>query len=239
MSGEWEPVAGGKSGATVLRRGEVYRKVGPDAELEATKLRWLRDQGVAVPEVLTVEAGAFEMRAARGRPADSTWSAADAPWVLDAIATTVRSLHRLDPADCPFDRTLAVVVDEARRAVEAGTVDLDDLDARRRGWTATDLWAALEAVLALPSPEELRVTHGDLSLNNLIVDPDSHSVTLVDVARAGVADLHGDLAILTRSLRDHWAPGGAGEAEARLVMQYGRALDPRRVELYRLIDEFF
>jgi aminoglycoside phosphotransferase len=59
------------------------------------------------------------------------------------------------------------------------------------------------------------------------------------VGRAGVADLHVDLAILTRGLGDHWAGGDRHEAEQRILSRYGYTPDPKRLELYRLIDEFF
>lgn len=237
MNDGWEPVGGGQSRATLLRRGGIYRKIAPDAEAEATKLAWLRDQGIEVPEVLDVRPGAFDMQAAPGHPADSRWPEEQGAWVIDAIADTVRSLHALPAATCPFDRSLAVVVPEARQAAAMGTVDLDQLDRERQGWTAAQLLAELEA--ALPSPEELRVTHGDLSLDNIIVDPSRRSVTLIDVGRAGAADLHTDLAILTRGFRDHWTAGDPNAAQRRVVERYGSQLDPARVRLYRLIDEFF
>lgn len=237
MTDAWETVGGGQSGAALLRRGGIFRKIAPDAEAEATKLAWLRDQGIHVPEVLDVRPGAFDMQAAPGLPADSPWSEQQGPWVLDAIADTVRSLHALPAPTCPFDRFLAVVIPEARRAAATGTVDLHRLDPEREGWTAAQLLAELEA--ALPSPEELRVTHGDLSLDNIIVDPSRRRITLIDVGRAGTADLHTDLAILTRGLRDHWTAGDPEAAQRRVVERYGSPLDPARVRLYRLIDEFF
>src|SRR3954449_2313667 len=77
--------------------------------------------------------------------------------------------------------------------------DLDDLDEERRGWTRDRLVAELLATR--PADEDLVVCHGDLTLDNVLFDPDTCRVTgVLDAGRLGVADRWVDLAIATRSL---------------------------------------
>ena len=58
------------------------------------------------------------------------------------------ALHALALDECPFDRSLATVVPEAREAAASGGVDLDNLDEERHGWTAAQLVAALDEQLS-------------------------------------------------------------------------------------------
>jgi kanamycin kinase len=90
--------------------------------------------------------------------------------------------------------------------------------------------------------EVVTVTHGDWCLPNVVLDPDTITVTgVLDTARAGRADRYVDLALMHRSL-----------GQETLNPQYGRRLadrylrrcghdpvDDDKLEFYRLLDEFF
>ena len=218
----WEEVSGGRSGVRVTRRDGVYRKESADPRVdlvgEGERLRWLRRRGIPAAEVLECRPGLLVTAAVPGRPAG------DPARVAGALADLTRQLHAVPVTVCPFDRRLAVTVPEAL----AAEPDLDDLDEERRGWTRERLVAELLATR--PADEDLVVCHGDLTLDNVLFDPDTCRVTgVLDAGRLGVADRWVDLAIATRSL---------GSAASRFLARYGVAVDPAKLAFYRLLDEF-
>lgn len=252
----WTPVTVGCSGAAVYRlerHGEAgYLKIaGPpvhpdsgfDLAAEAERTAWLAAQGIPAAEILdrdTGPAGGWLLtRAVPGRSAADPWPAGQLPAVVDALADLARTLHALPAAACPFDRTLAVTLPDARHAAAAGLVDLDDLDERRTGWSADRLLAELAATV--PAVEDVVVCHGDLCLPNVLLDPDTLRVTgLIDLGRLGRADRYADLALAARSLaapvNAQYAPGLADRFLARYDPPGG--VDTRRIAFYQLLDEF-
>ena len=238
----WEQVTIGCSGAGVWRLSGspayFLKTVEGGTELldEAERLRWLRAQGLPAPEVVELggdeESSWMVTTAVPGRSLaelggdDRVWTAGQ----VNALAEITRALHALPVADCPFDRTLDVVVPQARSNAEAGLVDETDFDEHRLGSTALDLIKEVEATR--PAHEDLVVCHGDLCTPNVLLDPESLVVTgLIDVGRLGVADRYNDLALAARSL----GPAHAGQ----FFEAYGEEPDPERLEFYQLLDEFF
>ncbi|WP_374066528.1 APH(3') family aminoglycoside O-phosphotransferase [Actinokineospora auranticolor] len=204
---------------------------------EAAALRWLRERGFPVARVVEVgrddEWSWLVTEELPGVPASGPWRADQVDAVLDAVAGVAAALHRLPVARCPFDRRLAVTLPACRRAVELGTVDLDDLDERHEGWTGAQLLAELAAT-PVP-PEDLVVCHGDLGLDNVLLDPDTLAPTgLLDAGRLGVADRWTDLSILLRDLAE------AGWCDpAGFTARYGLSdVDSAKDSFYRLMDEF-
>lgn len=255
--GHWTVVATRSSGTVVHRvdgrRHAWYVKTTPVRETtglgfdppgEAARLGWLGRRGFPVPEVVDVgatpELAWLVTRAVGGRPAAGPWAPAELPAVLDVVADLTRALHALPVADCPFDRTLAVSLPEARLAAGTGRVDLDDLEDRHRGWTARRLLDELEATPA-PMEHELVVCHGDLCLDNVLITPGAPALAgILDVGRLGRADRWLDLSIVLRNLDEcgDWAvlPDRTG----RFLRRYGlAAMDGSRCHYYRLLDEFF
>lgn len=230
----WERVTIGQSGAAVSRRDGVYRKTSDVDDLvgEGERLVWLRANGIPAAEVLECEPGLLVTAEVPGRSAAELWPAVDR--IVDSLADLTRALHALPVAECPFDRSLAVTVPEAL----AANPDLDDLDDDRAGWTRDRLVA--ELVATRPAEEDLVVCHGDLSVPNVLFDPDTGEVTgVVDVGRLGVADRWLDLAIATRSLTDDRNSQYGPAAEARYLRRYGTEPNPGKTAFYRLLDEFF
>ncbi|WP_456697637.1 APH(3') family aminoglycoside O-phosphotransferase [Aeromicrobium sp. P5_D10] len=234
----WEPVTTGRSGALVTRAGDVFRKQtadeSEDLRLEAERLSWLRMHDIPAPEVLESRRSLIVTRAVPGLTADDPWPEALRPRVVAALARLTADIHALPIEACPFDRRLAAVIPEALEA----DVDLDDLDPERTGWSRDLL---VEELLGRrPKSEDLVVCHGDLSLPNVLLDPESAEVTgVIDAGRLGVADRWTDLALLTRSLddpdNDQFSPGAV---EAYLA-GYGIEPDREKCDYYRLLDEFF
>jgi aminoglycoside phosphotransferase len=210
---------------------------------EALRLRWLADQGIPVPEV--VEVGGNETlawlvtTAVEGRAAASEWQHEEHHRVLDALAGLARSLHQLPVDACPFDGRLDTTLRWAESATRDGRVDIEDLDEMHRGWTAEALLSKLRATPA--PPEDLVVCHGDLCLDNVLVDPHTlRVVAVLDAGRLGVADRWRDLSLLIRSLRDRSAQwSGTDELVETLLRRYGTHLDAEKLAFYQLLDEFF
>jgi kanamycin kinase len=103
-----EVVALGHSGARVLRflDGSGYLKSATeDPELidaERERLLWLASRGVPVPAVLDAGPGWLHTAAVPGVPASDPWPPSERDRVMTIVGQTLRRLHSLDPAGCPF-----------------------------------------------------------------------------------------------------------------------------------------
>jgi len=253
----WEQVNVGHSGAVVFRldastgTDSLYAKVsmpqglaGTELSGEAARTGWRAAQGAAVPEV--VEYGEEDgvawlvTRALPGRRASDPWRADQRAGVVDAVVDLALVLHALPAADCPFDRSLAVTVPQAKAAAVAGLVDLADLDEESRGWGTPRLLAELAATV--PSDEDVVVCHGDFCLPNILVDPETLQPTgVVDLGRVGIADRYADLALAVRSLAGplnrQYGPDDARRFLDRYLL--GEPVDNDRIAFYCLLDELF
>lgn len=154
----------------------------------------------------------------------------------DGAIAAIRALARLHalPIDgCPFDERLAVKLAEARLRIDRGEVSAADYDPDNVGRTIADVWADLERLR--PAGEDLVVTHGDASWPNFIID--GEAAGLIDLGRAGIADRYQDLAIFVRSGRRN-AP--RLDVPALVAEHYPlAALDPAKLDFYRILDEVF
>jgi kanamycin kinase len=255
----WTPVTLGLSGARVWRiegaaplyvktaEHSQHRDSGFSIEAEAARLAWLATVGIPVPEV--VETGADDQfawlvtSAVAGRTAADPWPQACRAAVVDALADLALRLHALPIRSCPFNRNLAVTVPDAIHAVQAGLVNLDDMDAERVGWSATQLVTALKD--GLPRTEDLVVCHGDFCLPNVLLDPETLEVTgVIDVGRTGIADRHADIALITRSLGNEINSQYKSGYARRFLDRYAakapaNAVCDQKIDFYRLLDEFF
>ncbi|MGK5071665.1 APH(3') family aminoglycoside O-phosphotransferase [Janthinobacterium sp. ZB1P44] len=206
---------------------------------ELARLRWLAPY-LPVPAVLQFAQAADPQQAwllTAALPGKMAHELLEAnpeigPAVADALAAFLRQLHALPVAGCPFDAGHAVRLAQARRRIDAGLVDADDFDARRQGWTAEQVWLALQR--CQPLTPDLVVTHGDFSLENVLMQDGAVS-GCIDVGRAGVADRYQDLTIVWRAL---------GELDAalqqRFVDQYGIVdIDQGKLQFHVLLDELF
>ncbi|KQN82047.1 aminoglycoside phosphotransferase [Sphingomonas sp. Leaf67] len=238
----------GESGATIYRvRGragapERFLKhgtgtVADDIVDEMVRLRWLTGR-IAVPALVrcevTTDTAWLLTTALPGRTA---WQILDAEpergdEVVDALAEFLRSLHAIPISDCPFDSGHGVRLAAAQARIEAGLIDEDDFDDARQGWSAGQVWEAMGQLLPL-SPDAV-VTHGDFSLDNVLIDG-WRVVGCIDLGRVGVADRYQDLAILGHCL-DEFDAG----LTRRMFERYGVAQpDQRKVDFHLLLDELF
>ncbi|WP_431259173.1 APH(3') family aminoglycoside O-phosphotransferase [Roseateles chitinivorans] len=244
----WHRNLVGEAGAQVHR---LHRTEGPALYLkhgdgdaatviadEFSRLQWFADRW-PVPRIEHFEwsdgAAWLLTRALPGRTAYE-WLADDparAPAIVTSLGRLLRDLHAQPIASCPFNADHRLQLDLARRRLEAGLIDADDFDDARQGWTPQRVWEALGAML--PLAEDRVVSHGDFSLDNILLSSGDEVVGVIDLGRAGIADRHRDLAILANCL-DEFDPA----LRDTLFSAYGLANpDARRLEFHLLLDECF
>lgn len=221
----------GQSGGVVLVNGRYWLKRGPEATGEHARLIWLRDNGIAVPQVAVFEDDVLVLADA-GSPSvatefESPGRAGESPGAF--LGAVLRRLHELPIADCPFDARLDATLALARRRTVEGLVDTDDFDDDNAGLGAEHVLDRL--LTERPAIEDLVVVHGDFTPSNVLANG-----ILLDLSRLGVADRYRDLALAERDLADDF---GADEVPA-FFAAYGLAdPDRRRLDYYRLLDELF
>ncbi len=244
----WTPATDGESGGAVYRleapgRPALYLKhgagrVADDVTAEMARLAWLAAR-LPAPDVrhfVRLPGEAYLLTTAV--PGVSAYHRlVEHPRrrlaVVGALARFLGTLHALPLADCPFHAGHALRLADARRNVDAGLVPADDFDDEHEGWTPEQVWA--EAAGLLPLPFERVVTHGDYSLDNVLLDERGRVTGCIDVGRLGAADPYQDLAILWRDL------GEFGEdVQRELFRAYGiEEPDARRLRFHLSLDELF
>lgn len=244
----WRRNLVGEAGAAVYRlqrdgKPDLYLKQGRgDAASalvdEMARLRWLAGHMPVAPLVhfeCSDSQAWLLTRAVPGRTAHE-WlqrQPSRTPDIVAALARTLARLHALPAALCPFQSPVAQRLSQAHKRLEAGLIDADDFDDARRGWTPQDVWDTLQRLR--PRAVDAVITHGDYSLDNILLDDELRVTGLIDVGRLGVADRYQDLAILWNCLGEFGA-----DAQARLFKIYGISRpDRRRLEFHLCLDECF
>lgn len=245
---KWAQDTIGESGADVYRlhgaanAPDLFLKHGRDAVSkdvidEMTRLKWLSTH-MPVPHVRhfihTSGEAWLLMSAMPGRTAYQMMEAEPATCfaVVDALAAFLRRLHAIPANICPFNSDHGYRLDLARERIDAGLIDVDDFDAERQGWTAEQVWEAMQTLL--PFAPDPVVTHGDFSLDNLFIDA-SKVTGCIDVGRAGIADRYQDLAVAWNCLGE-FDPS----LQARFMRQYGITdIDHRKLQFHLMLDELF
>jgi aminoglycoside 3'-phosphotransferase I len=152
--------------------------------------------------------------------------------IVDALASFLHRFHQIPTTDCPFDSGLELRLDLARQRLEAGLVDSDDFDKERTGLSPQQVWDRMMSLL--PVADDLVVTHGDFSLDNIIFDQ-GKLAACIDTGRVGVADRYQDIAIMWNCLEEF------GETlQQQFRLSYGITdLDQQKLQVHLILDEFF
>ncbi|WP_242414691.1 APH(3')-I family aminoglycoside O-phosphotransferase [Sphingomonas panni] len=227
----------GKAGAPDLYLKQGSGHVADDIVDEMARLRWLTGK-MPVPRlvgfILTTDGAWLLTTALAGETAWQLLERAPerAEQIVDALVELLQRLHAVPVQSCPFDSDIDRRCWLARRRIDAGLVDESDFDESRAGWSAQQVWDALQCHLPL-TPDPV-VTHGDFSLDNILVHG-GRVTGCIDLGRVGVADRYQDLAILSAGLAEF------GEMlPKRLFARYGiEAVDQARIEAHLLLDELF
>jgi aminoglycoside 3'-phosphotransferase-1 len=245
---EWARGTIGESGGAVYRlhgkadAADLYLKHGKaaiadDITDEMVRLRWLAEH-VSVPAVAhfvrTPDEAWLLMKAVPGKTAYQVLEARPdiRLTVVDALAMFLRRLHAIPVSKCPFTSDHAYRLTCARARIDAGLVEEDDFDEEREGWTAEQVWEAMQRLLPL-APDPV-VTHGDFSLDNLLIR-DGEVVGCIDAGRVGIADRYQDLAIVWNCLGEFGA-----SLQERFLTQYGIPEPDRgKLQFHLMLDELF
>lgn len=238
-------VEAGSGGAVddEIRRWEWLETVVPARSPEADAGSSTGDAGPPVPALLGHQdpdgpdggAPAMISAAAVGVP-ELHWFA-EPPAAAEVLGTALRAVHALPVESCPFDAGPQRLMALAEARVATGTIDPAQFHAAHQRYSPAALLDHAKALTA-PDPEgpDRVVVHGDWSIGNLIVRPDTGRLTgIVDWAGLGVGDRHLDLATGARSLVAHFG----GECLPRFLEAYGFGEpDALRLEFYSLLDQF-
>ncbi|MDQ0061812.1 APH(3') family aminoglycoside O-phosphotransferase [Paenibacillus harenae] len=203
---------------------------------EKDRIQWLQGK-LPVPELLYYDRDESNeyllLSEVAGLIASDKAHEAMLPQLMAQLAVGLKAVHAVDITDCPFDRTLGKVLEEARQRTEQGLVDEDDFDEERQGMSAAAIYQQL--LENRPQAEELVFTHGDYCLPNIILHKGKVS-GLIDWGRAGIADKYQDLALAVRSIAHNF---GEGHVSAFLEAYGLQEADKAKLEYYKLLDEFF
>lgn len=245
---KWARNTVGESGAALYRlyriesETELYLKYGrgpiaDDVTDEMVRLRWLA-RYIPVPKIRHFVASSDEawllMTAMPGRTAYQILAddPDDGPAVVDALARFLRRLHALPVEQCPFNSDHRLRLAHARNRLDAGLIDVEDFDEEREGWTAEQVWD--EMMELLPFVPDQVVTHGDFSLDNILMEGDE-VIGCIDAGRVGIADRYQDLAILWNCLGEFHST-----LQHQLFATYGiNQPDERKLRFHLALDECF
>ena len=227
----------GKPDAPDLFLKHGYGSVADDVTDEMIRLRWLA-RHIPVPAfkgfVAMQDEAWLLMTALPGQTAYQYLEARpDAHVVIvDAFAAFLRRIHAIPVSECPFNSDHAFRLARARDRIDAGVVQEDDFDDEREGWTAEQVWEAMQRLLPMqPDPV---VTHGDFSLDNILM-VNGEVIGCIDVGRVGIADRYQDLAILWNCLGEFGV-----SLQDRLLEQYGvPKVDECKLQFHLMLDELF
>lgn len=252
LPGDWHPVGAGESGDRVYRRcaGAAFAKLSSghgvtSLAAEREHAQWLRRQGIGAPAVLDWIVNDDTACLVTGPVAGVPASALDARQLSQAwpsMAETIKTLHDLPAATCPFDRGLAASFARAADVVMRDAVNPDFLSPVDRDQPPSAILDALRLELPLRLDQEKRdrvVCHGDACMPNIMVDPDTMRCTgLIDLGRLGTADRYVDLTLLIANAAEQWdTQAQARAAFERLFTVVGIAdPDHARLAFYLRLD---
>lgn len=106
--------------------------------------------------------------------------------IVDALAVFLQRLHQIPVSHCPFNSDHLFRLALAQTRMNSGLVDADDFDDERKGWSVEQVWNEMQSLL--PFSLDSVVTHGDFSLDNLIISQVKWWVVLMLVALVSPID---------------------------------------------------
>lgn len=211
---------------------------------EASRLHWLTQHSqmapLALPALIHFECGQDEAwmltTAMPGRTAFE-WledTPQRATHIVQAITQHLKLLHATPIQSCPFAAGPDIRMALAENRLKAGLVDAEDFDEARAGSTAEDVWQSLRTLRARIDFGAV-LTHGDYSLDNILLDEFGQVTGLIDVGRLGSADPYQDLSILSNCLEEFGAA-----LQRQMWATYGiKEPDAERLEFHLCLDEMF
>lgn len=194
---------------------------------EAAALAWLAGR-FPCPRVLVDDDGGLVIEAPTGHRADQPEHQLRPDEVPHLIGRALRRLHDLPAHDCPRERPWAGEVAAVAGAAARGHLDRQRLVAPYDRYPPEELVALLQASPGAGDGAAPVVCHGDPVVTNWWFEA-GELVATTGVAGLARADRHLDLAVVYRSLHQHFGP----ESVYGFLDGYG--LDPDLVLLDRYV----
>ena len=225
---------------TAQNKNSLYLKINPQNSgcsllQEKLRLDWLENR-LPVPEALLFAEDENNeyllLSEIPGLAAIEDSLKNDVPQIIGELVNGLKMIHELPKENCPFSTRLEYKIEAARERMSKGLVEQEDFDDERQGRDGADIFR--EVLATKPPDEDLVFTHGDYCVPNVIIENGKLS-GFVDLAEAGVADRYQDLALLTRSVCRNFGK----EFEESVFELYGVEPDWRKINFFRLLDEFF
>ena len=250
-SAGWQPVSHGESGDAVFCSDDAsrYAKFAGPARRKALaqerrRVEWLSKTDIGAPRVLdwieSDDGAALILSAVPGIPANAL-PAADLLKAWPSMAETLKALHGLPVASCPFSRRLADMVATARDVVGRNAVNPEFLSPQDKGRPPAGLLAEIETEAPQRLEQEkadLVICHGDACMPNFMVDPETLRCTgLIDLGRLGLADRHADFALMLANARESWETREQAESARQILFGInGLMEDDGRLGFYLRLD---
>lgn len=235
----------GKSGTHVYKikykGNNIYLKYDTSFRLydrvvdEAKVLEWLHKK-LKVPEVLLYEEleqlefllttevkGTLLSNLAAIRPAQE---------IVELYVEIVNEIHSIDICDCPFNQTIETKMANANLRVCQNDIDVNTFDLINQRFTPMSLFRYLED--HHPPQQHLVFTHGDLYMNNILVDNNSLA-GIIDWARGGYCDYHYDISIILHNIKKYLG----SEYIIPFLNKYKTPVDKNLIDYYWKLNEFF
>jgi aminoglycoside phosphotransferase len=218
----------------------LYLKIAPRVPgfslfQEKLKLNWLENR-IPVPKVMQFyenqNTDYLLLSEISGLPASDNSLKDNVSRVIEQMVNGLKQIHELPVKKCPFDERMNYKIELVRERIAKNLIDIKDFEEEHQGKTAEDMFERL--LSAKPEGEDLVFTHGDYCVPNVILENGKLS-GFVDWGNAGVADRYQDVALLTRSISHNFDDGW----EKKIFEIYGIEPDPKKIEFYKLLDEFF
>lgn len=240
----------GMSGNQVLIFEDMVLKIEDHSETvvrQVQMMQWLEGK-IPVPRVLAyeVEKGKSYLLMSKisGVMPCDTYYLEHPQELLEALASGLKLLWKVDVKDCPVVRNVDAVLEEARMQVENGWVDLDNVEPTTFGEGGFESPKQLLEWLENHRPElEPVLSHGDFCLPNVFLE-NGRVKGFIDLGRTGVGDKWNDIALCYRSLKHNFDGfyGGKVYEDFNPDLLFEKLeIEPDwdKIKWYLLLDELF
>ena len=240
----------GMSGNQVLLFEDMVLKIEDSSKAvveQVQMMQWLEDK-LPVPKVLAYEEANGKsyllMSKIGGQMSCDTYYLEHPQILLEGLACGLKMLWDVDITDCPCTRNLDVELKEARRRVQNGLVDMDNVEPttfREGGFESPN--HLLEWLENNRPTVEPVLSHGDYCLPNIFLE-NGQIKGFIDLGNAGIGDKWNDIALCYRSLKHNFNGTYGGkvyeEVNPDLLFEIlGIEPDWEKIKYYTLLDELF
>ncbi len=222
---------------------KIQQKSGETAN-EIEMMKWLHNK-LPVPELIACETendiSFILMSKIKGDMLCSDIYTNDSEKLLSILTYGLKHLWSVNIENCPCNNTLDFKLAAAKFNVENGLVDLENTEPETFGENGFKSPEELLKWLEENKPEEeLTLTHGDYSLQNIFA-ADGKLSGFIDLGKAGIADKWQDIAICYRSLKHIFSnkPINSKFNPDMLFEKLGIEKNKEKLKYYILLDELF